>query len=186
MKRYYFICDDKDSRGRIEVELNKHGIIKPSVRILSKEDMATVSDEQFHNIAPILKQDIAHGVLINTLFGALAAVLILTIGYITRLPDSYTWTPFYLFAITIFGFVSWSGSFYGFQVPKKDFRRLQKDLDDGKHIFIIDVESSQQEIIRQMEYEYPYLIDAGTDSVRPRWISMGQKNFKDSSTTTFP
>ena len=186
VKRYYFISDDMDALGRIEAVLRNHGIIKSQIHVLSKELTSARSRDQFHNIAPVLKQEIAHDMLINTLFGALAAVLILAVGYITRLPDSYSWTPFYLLAITIFGLVSWSVGLYGFQVPDKAFLRLQKDLDDGKHIFIVDVESSQEQIIRQMEYENPYLIDAGIGSVIHRWISMGQKNFKDDSTTTFP
>ena len=186
MKRYYFISDDMNALGRVEAKLMNHGIIKPQIQVLSKEDMADASHEPFHVIAPALKQDIAHGMLINTLFGALAGVLILAIGYITRLPDFYSWIPFYLFATAIFAFVTWGGGFYGFQVSQKDFHRLRKDLDDGKYIFIVDVDSSQQEIIRQMEYENPYLIDAGTGSVSPRWISIGQKNVRDGSTTTFP
>ena len=172
--------------GRLEARLRSHGIIKPQIQLLSKDDKAIAGHEPFHAIAPVLKQDIAHGMLINTLFGALAGVLILAIGYVTRLPDAYSWIPFYLLATAIFVFVTWSGARYGFQVSQKDFRRLRKDLDDGKYIFIVDVDTSQQEIIRQMEYENPYLIDAGTGSVSPRWLSMGEKNVRDGSTTTFP
>jgi len=186
MKRYYFISDDMDALGRVVARLKNHGIIKPQIQLLSKDDMAVAGHEAFHVITPVLKQDIAHGMLINTLFAALAGVLILAIGYVTRLPDSYSWIPFYLLATTIFALVMWSGGAYGLQVSQNDFRRLRKDLDDGKYIFIIDVDSSQQEIIRQMEYENPYLIDAGTGSVTPRWISMGKKNVRDGSTTTFP
>ena len=184
MRRYYFISDDIDSLARIEVELKKYGIIKPRLHVLSKDGTASPGDEQYHDIAPVLKQDLVHGVLINIFIGALAAVLVLAIGYITRLPDSYTWAPFFLLAITVFGFVSWSGRCLGPHVLQKDFRRFQKELDDGKHIFIVDVDSSQKEVIRQMEYENPYLIDAGSISVAPRWIHMVQKNFKDNSTST--
>jgi len=186
MKRYYFISDDMDALGRVVARLKNHGIIKPQIQLLSKDDMAVAGHEAFHVITPVLKQDIAHGMLINALFAALAGILILAIGYVTRLPDSYSWIPFYLLATTIFALVMWSGGAYGLQVSQNDFRRLRKDLDDGKYIFIIDVDSSQQEIIRQMEYENPYLIDAGTGSVTPRWISMGKKNVRDGSTTTFP
>jgi hypothetical protein len=37
-----------------------------------------------------------------------------------------------------------------------------------------------------MEYENPYLNDAGTGSVTTHWINMGQINFKENKTTTFP
>ena len=89
-------------------------------------------------------------------------------------------------AIVVFGFVTWSGGFYGIQTPHREFRRFQKDLDAGKHIFIIDIDPEQEQLIRQMEYEHPELVRCGTGEATPRWIVMGQQTFKDFTTTTFP
>ena len=100
--------------------------------------------------------------------------------------ETYTWAPFYFLAIVLFGFITWSGGFYGIQTPHKDFKRFQKDLDNGKHIFIVDVDPSQEELVRQLDADHPHLIDAGTGEATPRWIVMGQQNVKDFTSTTFP
>lgn len=86
----------------------------------------------------------------------------------------------------MFGFLTWSGGFYGIQTPHKDFRRFQKDLNNGKHIFIIDVDPSQENIILQMQQLHPDIDHAGTGNATPRWVVMGQQNFKNITSTTFP
>ena len=92
----------------------------------------------------------------------------------------------FFLSIVMFGFVTWSGGFYGIQSPHKDFRRFQADLDNGRHVFIVDVDSSQEDIMNQVELDHPLLVPAGTGTATPRWVIMGQQNFKDITTTTFP
>jgi len=186
MKRHYFISDDLDDLERIEEELEQRGINTPQIHVLSKDDAAVAKHTHLHNIESVFKQDVVRGTILGTLFGALAASLVIIIGHLSKLPETYTWIPFYFLAIVMFGFVTWSGGFYGIQTPHKDFRRFQKDLDDGKHVFIVDVEASQEDIINQVKYEHPHLSDAGTGSATPRWVIMGQQNFKDITTSTFP
>ena len=186
MKRHYFISDDLDDLERIEEELERRGINKPQIHVLSKDDTAVAKHRHLHNIESVFKQDVVHGTQVGAVLGAVAAALVIAIGYLSKLPETYTWMPFYFLAVVMFGFVTWSGGFYGIQTPHKDFRRFQKDLDDGKHIFIVDVDPSQEGIIKQVKYEHPHLSDAGTGSATPRWIVMGQQNFKDITTTTFP
>jgi hypothetical protein len=186
MKRHYFISDDLDDLESIEEELEQRGITKPQIHVLSKDDDAVVRHAHLHNIESVFKQDVVRGTIVGALFGALAAMLVLGIGYLTTLPETYTWIPFYFLAIVMFGFVTWSGGFYGIQTPHRDFRRFQKDLDEGKHVFIVDVEPSQENIINQAKYEHPSLSDAGTGSATPRWVILGQQNFKDITTSTFP
>jgi hypothetical protein len=94
--------------------------------------------------------------------------------------------PFYFLAIVMFGFVTWSGGFYGIQTPHKDFRRFQKDLDNGRHVFFVDVDPAQEDIINRVKARHPHLSDAGTGDATPRWVVKGQQNFKDITTTTFP
>ena len=186
MKRHYFISDDLDDLERIEEELELRGINKPQIHVLSKDDAAVANHKHLHNIEAVFKQDVVHGTIVGALLGVLAAGLVIAIGYMSKLPETYTWIPFYFLAIVMFGFVTWSGGFYGIQTPHHDFRRFQKDLNEGKHIFIVDVEPSQEDIINQAKYEHPHLSDAVTGSATPRWIIKGQQNFKNITTTTFP
>lgn len=186
MKRHYFISDDLDDLDRIEVELERKGIHKPQIHVLSKDDAGVDIHEHLHNIESVFKQNVVNGTLVGAMLGVLVAAVVMAIGYLTTLPELYTWTPFYFLAIVMFGFVTWSGGFYGIQTPHKEFRRFQKDLKRGKHVFIVDVDSSQEDIVKQVEMAHPLLVDAGTGRATPRWIVMGQQGFKDFTTTTFP
>jgi len=186
MRRHYFISDDLDDLERIEEKLEGRGVNKPQIHVLSKDDTAVANHKNLHNIEAVFKQDVVHGTLVGAMFGALAATLVMTIGYMTKLPETYTWMPFYFLAIVMFGFVTWSGGFYGIQTPHKDFRRFQNDLNNGKHVFIVDLDPSQEYIIQQIKSEHSHLNDAGTGDATPRWIVMGQQSFKNITTTTFP
>lgn len=186
MKRHYFISDDLDDLERIEEELESRGINKPQIHVLSKDDTAVANHRHLHSIESVFKQDVVHGTQIGAVLGVIAAALVIAIGYLSKLPETYTWMPFYFLAIVMFGFITWSGGFYGIQTPHKDFRRFQKDLDNGKHIFIVDVDPSQEDVIQQIKTKHPHLNDAGTGSATPRWVVMGQQNFKNITTTTFP
>ncbi|HHJ35644.1 MAG TPA: NAD/FAD-utilizing enzyme [Gammaproteobacteria bacterium] len=186
MKRHYFVSDDLDDLDRIEVELERRGIKKPQIHVLSKDDTAVAAHEHLHSIESVLKQDVVHGTIIGAMFGLLAAAAVIAVGYLTTLPETFTWMPFYFLAIVMFGFITWSGGFYGIQTPHKDFRRFQKDLDNGKHIFIVDVDPSQEEAIEQLGTRHPGLLDAGTGTATPRWVVMGQQGVKDFTSTTFP
>ncbi|VAW53212.1 NAD/FAD-utilizing enzyme apparently involved in cell division [hydrothermal vent metagenome] len=186
MKRHYFISDDLDDLDRIEVELEQKGIKTPQIHVLSKDDGAIAKHEHLHNIESVLKQNVVHGTIVGAMFGLLGAAAVMAIGYLTTLPETYTWMPFYFLAVVMFGFITWSGGFYGIQTPHKDFRRFQKDLNSGKHIFIIDVDASQEGIVKELGAEHPHLVDAGTGSATPRWVVMGQQNVKDFTSSTFP
>ena len=186
MKRHYFISDNLDELDKLEQELERRGVVTPQIHVLSKDDSGVDNHQHLHNIESVFKQDVVHGTILGAIFGALAAAFVLAIGYLTTLPEAYTWTPFYFLAVVMFGFITWSGGFYGIQTPHKDFKRFQKDLDNGKHIFIVDVDPSQEDIVKQLVSVTPSLRDAGTGEATPRWIVMGQQNVKDFTSTTFP
>jgi hypothetical protein len=186
MKRHYFISDDLDDLERIEQELEQRGINKPQIHVLSKDDGAVDRHRHLHNIGSILKQDIVHGTLTGAMLGVLSAGFVLAVGYFTTLPQTYTWMPFYFLADVLLGFATWSGGFYGIQTPHKEFKRFQQDLANGKHVFIVDVDPSQENIIKQMEIDNPQLVGAGTGPATPGWVVKGQQSFHDITTTTFP
>ena len=186
MKRHYFISDNLDELDALEQELERRGVVTPQIHVLSKDDSGVDNHEHLHNIESVFKQDVVHGTILGATFGALAATFVLAIGYLTALPETFTWMPFYFLAVVMFGFITWSGGFYGIQTPHKDFKRFQKDLDKGKHIFIVDVDPSQEDIVKQLVSVTPSLCDAGTGEATPRWIVMGQQNVKDFTSTTFP
>lgn len=186
MNRHYFISSDLDDLDRVEQELELRGVVKPQIHVLSKDDMGVDTHQHLHNIESVLKQDVVHGTYVGAILGILSAALVISMAHLSNLPEAYTWSPFIFLAIILFGFITWSGGFYGIQTPHKDFRRFQQDLDQGKHVFIVDVDSSQENIIKQLQIDHPELVDAGSGKATPRWIIKGQQGFKDITSTTFP
>ena len=186
MKRHYFISSSLDDLERIEDELERSGVATPQIHVLSKDDAGVDTHEHLHNIEAIFKQDVVHGTILGATIGLIGAAIVLSVAYLTKLPETYTWMPFFFLSIVVFGFSTWSGGFYGIQTPHKDFRRFQKDLKKGKHIFIVDLDPAQEGIIKKIEKNHPELVSAGTGSATPRWVVVGQRNIKDITSTTFP
>jgi hypothetical protein len=186
MNRHYFISDDLDDLDRIEEELEHRGIFRPQIHVLSKDDTGVETHLHLHNIESIFKQDVVHGTLVGAIIGIFAATLVMTLVYLSDLPETYPWASLIFLAVIVFGFITWSGGFYGIQTIHNDFRRFQKELDSGMHIFIVDVDSSQENVIKQLQIDHPDLHDAGSGNATPRWIIMGQQSFKDITSTTFP
>jgi F0F1-type ATP synthase assembly protein I len=182
MNRHYFISDDLDDLDRIEEELEHRGVFRPQIHVLSKDDAGIGTHRHLHNI----KQDVVHGTLVGAIIGIFAATLVMTLVYFSDLPDTYPWTSFIFLAVIVFGFITWSSGFYAIQTPHNEFRRFQEELDCGNHIFIVDVDSSQENVVKQLQIDHPSLHDAGAGSATPRWIVMGQQSFKDITSTTFP
>jgi len=186
MHRHYFISNNLDDLDRIEDNLERRGIAKPQIHVLSRDDAGVDTHEHLHNIQSVFKQDVVNGTIVGATIGVLAACLVIAVAYISKLPETYTWMPFYFLAIVLLGFATWTGGFYGIQTPNKEFKRFQQDLADGKHVFIIDVDPSQEDIINQLKIDNPQLISAGSGHATPRWVVKGQQSFHDITTKTFP
>lgn len=185
MVRHFYVCDDLDDLDRLEKELEEDGVYRPQIHVLSNDDTGVDTRKHLHNIEAVLKYDVVHGVSVGAIVGFVLAAVVLVVSSYLSLPDKFTWVPFIFLAIIVLGFSAWWGGFYGIQTPHKDFRRFQKDLDEGKHIFIVDADSGQEEILRNVVSNHPVKA-VGTADATPRWVVMGQQLFKDITSKTFP
>jgi hypothetical protein len=186
MIRHFYICDDLDDLDHLEQELEKDGVHRPQIHVLSNDDTGVDTHKHLHNIAAVLKLDVVHGAMVGALVGVVLAAAVLFISSFLGLPDRFTWVPFSFLAVVVFGFCAWWGGFYGIQTPHKDFRRFQKDLDDGKHILIVDTDPEQETVLENVVRTHPDLQTAGTGNATPRWVVMGQQVVRDVTTHTFP
>lgn len=80
MKRHYYLSDNLDGLDRIEDELEHHGIVRPRIHVLSKDDSGVKTHRHLHNIESVLKQDVVYGTILGGLYGMLAAVLVMLTG----------------------------------------------------------------------------------------------------------
>ncbi len=164
MIRHYYISDDLDDLERIENELEQQGLTKNQIHVLSEND-AEVEKHHLHAIAPLLKRDVVHSTLLGALTGLVIAAMLLSVVYLLDLHlTPLGWLPFIFAAVVILGFCIWEGGLIGLQIPNYQFKRFQKLLDKGNHVFFVDTKEDQEAFLSQVIKKHPKLRDAGTNA----------------------
>lgn len=167
MKRHYYISDDLDELEVLEDELETEGISTEQIHVLSERD-ADVQQHRLNDVASLMKQDIVHSGIVGMVVGVVLALLVLGGAYLLGWTDSPAgWAPVGFLAIVIMGFCMWEGGFFGIQVQNSQFRRFKQGLEEGKHVFFVDVEPEQETRLEQAVRRHPKLIVAGVDSSAP-------------------
>lgn len=186
MKRHFYISNDLDDLDRIEQELENKGVHKPQIHVFSKDDTAVETHDHLHNIESVFKKDLVHGTITGAWVGVVIAGLVLIVTSYTSWPESYTWVPFIFLAIVLLGFSAWVGGLVGIESPNRDFKRFEQQLREGKHVFIVDVDPEQENVLDSVVEAHPGLQLAGTGKAPPRWVVMGQHNVQKFTSETFP
>lgn len=170
MRRHYFISDDLDDLERFESELEASGIDTEHIHVLS-ECESEMARHHLHDISSLLKKDVVNSGCRGALVGALLAGLLLTFAYLGGWADSGAgWTPFALLAATLVGFCVWDGSFLGMQQCNRCFRRFEACLQEGRHVFFVDVHDDQQATLQRLVTRHPLLQGAGTGAATHYWL----------------
>jgi hypothetical protein len=80
------------------------------------------------------------------------------------------WMPFVFLSVVILGFSTWLGGFIGIQTPNYKLARFEKILAEGKHVFFVDLEFGQYQILEKILKLHPNLERAGTEDGSPNWL----------------
>jgi len=170
MNRHYYISDNLDDLEKLEHELEANGINTEQIHVLSERD-AEVEQHHLHDVPSLMKQDVVFSGEVGAVVGAVLAVLVLLGAYLFGWTQTAAgWVPFVFLAIVLFGFCTWEGGFFGIQVPNSHFRRFKQSLNEGKHVFFVDVEADQEALLAQVVQRHPRLSDAGSGAAAPHWI----------------
>lgn len=167
MKRHYYISDDLDDLEVLEHELEASGISTEQIHVLSERD-ADVQQHRLNDVASLMKQDVVHSGIVGTAVGVVLALLVLGGAYLLGWTDSPAgWAPVVFLGIVVLGFCMWEGGFFGIQVQNSQFRRFKQRLEEGKHVFFVDVEPEQEARLEQAVQHHPMLMVAGVDRSAP-------------------
>ena len=179
MLRHYYISDDLDDLELIERELEGKGLTTPQIHVLSEND-AEVEKHHLHAIESVLKQDVVHSTELGALVGTFAAGLVLGVAYLMGWHTSAVgWLPFVFLAVVLLGFCTWEGGLIGIQIPNYQFKRFQKLLKEGNHVFFVDVDAEQEAVLDEVVENHPRLKLAGTGEATPTWVVRGQDKFSE-------
>ncbi|WP_020681782.1 magnesium transporter [Marinobacterium rhizophilum] len=170
MQRHFYISDNLDELETVEHELEAGGISIEQIHVLSDSE-AAVDQHHLPEIASFMKQDVVHSGEIGAVVGIVLSALVLAVAYWMGWTDTAAgWIPFAFLAVVILGFCAWEGGFFGIQEPNAHFRRFKRLLKHGKHIFFVDVEPEQEDILDKVVKQHPRLKIAGTGEAAPHFV----------------
>jgi hypothetical protein len=171
LARHYFISSDLDDLESVEEELVTAGVSTPQIHVLSRHNADVHNHPHLNGVSSFMKRDLVHSAVIGSVIGAILAVATLITAFMAGWTHSAAgWLPFLFLAFALFGFFAWLGGLYGLQVPNVHFRRFQSILDEGKHIFFVDIDHAQENTLSQIVNAHPNLQQAGTGESKPSWL----------------
>jgi hypothetical protein len=167
MKRYFFLTDDLDDLRDVQQELLSAGITTPQIHVLSYHD-AEVQERQLHEIEAVLKKDVVHGTEVGAVIGVLCAIGVLMLSWMTGISEAYTWTPAIFLAVVVLGFCTWEGGLIGIGSKHVDFQRFEQDLQQGRHVLLVDIDPEQKDALDKVTAWHPNLANAGSGKATPK------------------
>ena len=176
MKRHYYISDDLEDLGSVEMDLQAAGISTPQIHVLSNDD-AGVELNRLNEVEAVLKKDVVRGTELGAVFGIVCGAAVLLLFWGSGLTEAYTWVPAIFLAVIITGFCTWEGGLIGIQRPHMDFDRFQDELQRGRHILFVDVQPQKEDSLRWVMREHPRLREAGEGSSTPEWVIGAQRKW---------
>ncbi len=170
-ERYYFISDDLDDLEQVEAELIAKGVDAPQIHVLSRDNAEVQRHDQLTGVTSLMKRDLVHSALIGAGLGLVLAISILIIARLAGWTSGPAgWMPFVFLAVALFGSMAWLGGLRGIQSPNHHFKQFQSVLDDGRHVFFIDLEPVGKTVLDSICARHPGLESAGVGRPTPSWV----------------
>lgn len=171
MLRHYFVSNNLDDLEIFEEQLEAAGVTTPQIHVLSRNDAAVENHGHLHEVQSFMKRDIVHSTERGAVVGLFALVLVLAVAYFAGWTQTAAgWVPFIFLAVVLLGFSAWVGGLLGIEKPNHNFARFEQALNDGKHVFFVDLEPHQEAVLEKVLKAHPQVELAGTGSSAPHWI----------------
>lgn len=176
MKRYFYAGDDLDSLETLSTELERYGLDRVQLHVLSQDDTGVDTRQGIHSVASIMKKDLIASGLRGALIGLVLAALVLSVAWQMQAFATPAGTLIAWFlSVASFGFCTWEGGLFGIQTLNRNFSRFKGILDDGKHIFFVDVRRDQLQALRRTMETHPEIQAVGQSRGLPTWLVTSQR-----------
>lgn len=171
MLRHYFISSSLDDLEVFEEQLEAAGISTPQIHVLSRDDAEVERHSHLHEVQSFMKKDVVHATMRGAAIGACGFALVLGGAHLTGVTQTAAgWLPFVFLAVIVLGFCAWEGGLLGIERPNHNFARFEQALNDGKHVFFVDLEPHQEAVLRSALKSHPQVQSAGTGAPAPHWV----------------
>ncbi len=179
MKRHFYLSADLDDLEHFEEELEAKGLSTPQIHVISKDEAGLDHHHKLNQVHQWFQTDVVHSTLKGALVGVIVASTIIAGANFAGLSETIGWVPFFLLSTVLLGFCTWEAGFIGTQLPNHHFKKFQKALDHGKHLVMVDVDATEEPILRQVAAAHPKLHHAGEGGGAPKWTIFGQKKAQE-------
>ncbi len=185
--RHYFISDSLDDLEKLEQELEAKDVDTVQIHVLSLDDTGAENHVHLHDVTSIMKKDVIRSGEWGLGVGIVLSALVLIGAYFSGWTNTAAgWIPFIFLSIIVLGFCTWEGGFVGIQRKNKHFERFEEVLEQGKHVFFVDLLPEQEGILDELVGRHPTLELAGTERGTPQWIMKGTKQIPHFLRETMP
>ena len=185
--RHYFISDSLDDLDVFEQQLEEQGINTPQIHVLSLHDKEVAHHDHLNYVQSFMKKDVVHSAEVGLSLGLIVTAFFLTFVSLAGWAESPAgWTPFTFLSIVLIGFCTWEGGLLGIQKPNYHFAKFADALKNDRHIFFVDLETNQEEILQKVLPSHPLVELAGTGAGTPRWLLTFQSRVPRFFRETFP
>lgn len=169
MKRYYFMSDDLDDLRTVEQELQEAGISDLQMHVVS-EDEATVDDKGLTQVKSLFKRDLFSSMVVGFGVGIVICAILLGLALAFGLSGEREWMVAGISSLLILSFCTWEGGLFGIQVPNRHFRKFTRALQSGKHLFYVDAQSQQAEVVDSVARRHSPLRLVGKGEGERHWL----------------
>jgi len=185
--RHYFISDSLDDLEVFEEQLEASGIKTPQIHVLSRHETEIAHHDHLNYVQSFMKKDVVHSTEIGAVVGVCVAVLSLFVARQFGWTESPAgWMPFIFLAIILLGFCIWEGGLIGMERPNYNFERFSEALKNDRHIFFLDLQPDQENIMKRVTLLHPRVELAGTGSATPNWLIVLEDRVPKFFKHTFP
>ena len=187
MMRRFFIGNDLDECERFEETLEREGLTKEQIHVLSLDETAVGRHRNLHEVAALMKKDLVHAGWYGFALGVLAALLVLGLAYVSGWTATVAgWLPVAFLAVLLLGFFTWEGGLWGIQQPNTHFRRFAAELAAGRHVMFVDVGPEQEAVLTAAAQRHASIQAAGSGAATPGWWTLSNHRIKHFLQKTMP
>lgn len=169
MNRYYFVGENLDELAKVEQELKAQGISPLQMHVLPNND-AQADLRGLDSVDSLWRKDIVRSLLTGFAVGVLLTLLTVLVAYLAGISATEHWVMVGFLCVVLTGFCTWEGGLFGIQVPNREFRRFAKHLQDGKHVFFVDIDKEQRGDLEGMTRRHKDLKPIGTGEGEQAWL----------------
>ncbi|MEL7044529.1 MAG: NAD/FAD-utilizing enzyme [Pseudomonadota bacterium] len=172
MLRFYFLGDDLDDLEAVSSELQAAGIAAEQIYVVT-DSYDEVDRRNFNHVWSVARKDTVRSAIIGAFVGVCLAALVLVGAWTSGIAESYTWTPFVFLAVVVLGFCTWEGGLWGIQEPHHEFKRFQSELENGRHLLLVEASDAQSSALDSVCEKHSRLTPVGEGKAVPGFMRLG-------------